>query len=213
LRKRKSLKLENHQIKLRSCQTTKFVALDRPRSSDCFGASPLRTGEPGLQPVVGSPASALVSVVPCFRFTEYVDPVGTPGRAGSPTRATRHGASYQHLVPNANRSRQDRGALTPRCGRYHGESGGANPGGVGEHFLPRDPFERRLHVRRRRRRSCGRSACSALSARRGGDGLAHADSRAVLRRAFMGGWGGRRETAHNVTAAADYRTALLSDSP
>ena len=60
--------------------------------------------------------------------------------------------------------------------------------------------------------SCGRSACSALFARRDGDGLA-APTRAVLRRALMGGWGGRRETAHNVTAAADYRTALLSDSP
>jgi hypothetical protein len=103
--------------------------------------------------------------------------------------------------------RKAMGALTPRCGRYHGESGGANPGGIGEHFLPRDPFERRPHPRRRRRRSCGRSACSALSARRDGDGLARAESRAALRRALMGGRGGRRETAHNVTAAADYRTA------
>ena len=30
---------------------------------------------------------------------------------------------------------------------------------------------------------------------------------------LMGGLGGRRETAHNATPAADYRTALLSDSP
>jgi hypothetical protein len=61
--------------------------------------------------------------------------------------------------------------------------------------------------------SCGRSACSAFSARRDGDGLSSPESRAALRRALMGGRGGRRETAHNVTAAADYRTALLSDSP
>jgi hypothetical protein len=32
----------------------------------------------------------------------------------------------------------ENGVLIPR--RNTGESGGANPGGVGEHFLPRDPL-------------------------------------------------------------------------
>ena len=30
---------------------------------------------------------------------------------------------------------------------------------------------------------------------------------------LMGGLGGRRKAAHNATPAADYRTALLFDSP
>ena len=44
-------------------------------------------------------------------------------------------------------------------------------------------------------------------------GLALADSRGSAASRLMGGLGGRRQIAHNVTAAADYRTALLSDSP
>ena len=106
-----------------------------------FGAGPLRTAEPRVQHVVGSRASALLSVAPRLRLVEYVAPVWhtrptswhsrtalpqsdggrdapaidvgaqlqrrahqrgaekTRGRAGSPTRATRHSVSLQHLLP------------------------------------------------------------------------------------------------------------------
>ncbi len=73
-------RIKNHQIKMRSCQTGQFVALDRPRPSACFGAGPLRTAAPRLQRVVGSRASALLSVVPLLPLLVYVGPVGTPGR-------------------------------------------------------------------------------------------------------------------------------------
>jgi hypothetical protein len=51
------------------------------------------------------------------------------------------------------------------------------------------------------------------SVRRDGDGLP-APAGAPFGGEQTDGWaGGRRETAHNVTTAADYRTALLFDSP
>lgn len=74
------------------------------------------------------------------------------------------------------------------------------------HFLPRDPLKRGPEVRRRRRRSSG----SERRARRLG---ATAEPTRRAAGTLMGGLGGRREPAHNATPAADYRTALLSDSP
>ena len=78
--KARKFKARKSPNKIAVLSTPKFVALDRPRSSDCLGAGPLRTAEPSLQLVVGSRASALLSVVPCLRLVEYVAPVGTPGR-------------------------------------------------------------------------------------------------------------------------------------
>ena len=61
-------------------------------------------------------------------------------------------------------------------------------------------------TRRRRRRSDG----PERRARRKG---ATAEPTRGAAGTLMGGLGGRRETARNATPAADYRTALLSDSP
>ena len=73
------------------------------------------------------------------------------------------------------------------------------------HFLPRDPLERR---------PAGSSPQAMLGPvgapcpPLGATALAGAAAGTPFGRV-----GGRRETAHNVTPAADYRTAVLSDSP
>ena len=93
--------------------------------------------------------------------------------------------------------------LTARCGRYHERACGANLSGLRAHFLPGSfrattgaSSPQATLVRSERVPAAGRDGVS----RRGGG---HLDGRV----------GGRRETAHNVTPAADYRTAVLSDSP
>jgi len=76
--------------------------------------------------------------------------------------------------------------------------------GLRAHFLPEDPFERRPR---------GGAVGDAWGRRvvpAAGVATAIAGAAAGT---LMGGLGGRREPAHNVTTAADYRTALLSDSP
>jgi hypothetical protein len=78
--------------------------------------------------------------------------------------------------------------------------------GLRAHLLPRDPLERRLEDSSPQATFSG----PERRARRiGRDGRADARASGTL----MGGSGGRRETARNATPAADYRTALLSDSP
>ena len=103
--------------------------------------------------------------------------------------------------------------LTARRGRYHAKSGGANTR-IGEHFPAEGTFRATAAPRRLWRRSCGRSACSTQFGATGRRRLALAGSGAPFGGEQIDGRVGRQaSTAHNVTAAADYRTALLSDSP
>jgi hypothetical protein len=76
----------------------------------------------------------------------------------------------------------------------------------GSIFLPGEPLERRLDLRRQQA-TLVRSERLPAAARRALSGAPFGGGQ-------TDGWaGGRRETAHNATTAADYRTALLSDSP
>jgi hypothetical protein len=103
--------------------------------------------------------------------------------------------------------------LTVRCGRYHEESVRSDTVMKGS-ISCRGTFRATTGLRRQQA-TLVRAARLPDALRCDGTATACPHrSGAPFGGGQTDGWvGGRRKTAHNVTTAADYRTALLSDSP